>query len=83
MKKHIFNTSEQESSKSCLICLEIGCGSGFVSASLNQSLNEANIDCFQFLTDINENAAKIAFKTMEKNIKIVKYFDFEEKEKKL
>ena len=30
MKKHIFNTSEQESSKSCLICLEIGCGSGFL-----------------------------------------------------
>jgi methylase of polypeptide subunit release factors len=66
--KSIFSLQNNlNSNRSPLICLEIGCGSGFVSASLQQCLFENDWQAYQILTDINDKAASIAFQTMSKN----------------
>lgn len=48
-----------------LINLEIGSGSGVLSAALSSALNTST--CFTFATDINPSACKASSKTFERN----------------
>ncbi|KAL0483948.1 HemK methyltransferase [Acrasis kona] len=59
--------SEKNVLKDCRICLEIGSGSGYVSAYLNKLVNSDNHKCFFFAVDINENAAVATTNTFKHN----------------
>jgi release factor glutamine methyltransferase len=50
-----------------LICVEIGCGSGVVSAFLTSLLKRKQIGHICVATDINEYAARMTKKTLERN----------------
>jgi methylase of polypeptide subunit release factors len=58
---------DTDSRNNFLYCLEIGCGSGFVSASIYRALTELGSLPYFLLTDINTDAAKTACDTMQLN----------------
>ncbi|CAA3004756.1 hemK methyltransferase family member 2 [Olea europaea subsp. europaea] len=47
------------------ICMEVGCGSGYVIASLALMLGKESSDCYFIATDINPHAVGVTRKTME------------------
>jgi release factor glutamine methyltransferase len=64
LKKNAIETETDEA----VICLEIGCGSGYVSTHVNQVLRRLNrSDAMMVCTDVNADAAQCTIETMTRH----------------
>jgi release factor glutamine methyltransferase len=66
-KRTLTKNEIETESEEALICLEIGCGSGYVSTHVNQVLRRLNREAMMVCTDVNADATQCTVETLTRH----------------